>query len=1112
MSFSFSKIPTLLLAAFIGSIGSVFAAKDSEELSFSKDIRPILSANCFKCHGPDDGKGENGKPMRKADLRLDISDNQDWDEVVARIASHDPDEIMPPPEANKTLTPVQISLLKKWIAQGAKHEKHWAFVLPKKSSVPADIHPVDHLIKDDLADKADPFTLIRRVHLDLIGLPPSIEVADQFAANPTPEAFAVVVDDLLKSPRYGERWARRWLDLARYADTNGYEKDRDRSIWPYRDYVIKSLNADKGFDQFTIEQLAGDMLPNATPEQITATGFHRNTMLNEEGGIDPLEFRFHSMTDRVATTGTTWLGLTTGCAQCHTHKYDPITHHDYFGLMAYFDNTIEPDYHIPDPSLADRQKANLAQAEKLLAELPSKWPASSGKLTFTPQTLQKVTATSTVEVKGTTAHLTGPAPDKDTYTATFETTSKNITALRLDTLALDGKGPGRTEHGNFVLTGIEVTAAPLDNSAPAQKVTLINPTASIEQPEFPIANSLDGNPATGWAIHTPEKPLHQNHHANFFFSAPLNHPSGTTFTVTLHQNHGTAHSIANFQLSLASALPTPEPPEQQLQKSYQTWLATQQPHLVPWKTLTPSKFEATTPYLTPEENGIIFVAGDISKHDIITLEFPPSDQPIHSLRLEALPDDRLPAGGPGMTYYEGRKGDFFLSEFQVTTEKKLSFSGSSETVFGAQFGSGNAKASAAIDGDIQSGWSLKGHIGQKAIAAFNLADPIPPNTAFKVTMHFGRHFASTLGKFRISSSPTPNIQAIAHTGTFQDFLLQAPELKAHADKIRALQNPLKGTPTLVMQERPASHTRPTHLRHRGEYTQPKEVVKPRLPFAIYPQEKPFPKDRLGLAKWLVSRENPLTARVIVNRHWAAFFGEGIVSSLDDFGMQGQLPTNPELLDHLALTFIENGWSLKKLHRLIVTSQAYQQDSKIESQTSKQFTRQRLEAEVIRDAALHASGLLSKKMFGPPVRPPQPTGISQIAYGSPKWNASEGQDRFRRTLYTYQKRTAPFAFLTTFDASSGEACLAKRDRSNTPLQALTLMNDPMFIEIATHYGQLLEKTEDTIEEKITLAFRHLLTRPPTADEVRLLSEFHQKHKSFQALARALLSLDESVTKN
>ena len=229
-------------------------------------------------------------------------------------------------------------------------------------------------------------------------------------------------------------------------------------------------------------------------------------------------------------------------------------------------------------------------------------------------------------------------------------------------------------------------------------------------------------------------------------------------------------------------------------------------------------------------------------------------------------------------------------------------------------------------------------------------------------------------------------------------------------------------------------------------------------------------------------------------------------------MQGQLPTNPELLDHLALTFIENGWSLKKLHRLIVTSQAYQQDSKIESQTSKQFTRQRLEAEVIRDAALHASGLLSKKMFGPPVRPPQPTGISQIAYGSPKWNASEGQDRFRRTLYTYQKRTAPFAFLTTFDASSGEACLAKRDRSNTPLQALTLMNDPMFIEIATHYGQLLEKTEDTIEEKITLAFRHLLTRPPTADEVRLLSEFHQKHKSFQALARALLSLDESVTKN
>ena len=1110
MHFSLRLKKRILSLLILGITGSL-SAGNSEKVSFSKQIRPILSANCFKCHGPDDAKDEKGKSLRKAGLRLDIADDQDWREVITRIISTDRDEIMPPPEANKTLKPAEIELIKRWIKEGAQHEKHWAFVHPKKYPVPAGSHPIDHLFKTPLAEAADPYALIRRVHLDLIGLPPSIEVADAFAANPTPEAYAKVVDNLLKSPRYGERWARRWLDLARYADTNGYEKDRDRSIWPYRDYVIKSLNADKPFDQFTIEQLAGDMLPNATPEQIIATGFHRNTMLNEEGGIDPLEFRYHAMVDRVATTGTTWLGLTTGCAQCHTHKYDPITHHDYFGLMAYFDNTLEPDYHIPDPALVERQKSNLAQAQKLLAELPSKWPSPTGKLTFTPQSLQKVTASAKVTLAESTAIISDSTAEQDTYTATFETKQKDLAALRLSVLAHDGKGPGHIKNGNFVLSEIEITAAPLDNSSPPKKLTLVRPTASIEQESFPIANAIDGKADTGWAIHDASKLQFQNQHADFQFTSPLNHPSGTRFTVKLVQNHGSQHTIGRFQISLASTPPSKEPSRDHLQKSYQAWLTKQKPNLTPWQPLTPSKAEANIPYPTLEEDGVVFVAGDISKHDIITLEFAPSPQPISSLRLEALPDDRLPAGGPGMTYYEGRKGDFFLSEFQVTTDKSLTFSGASETASGAQFGSGNATTSSAIDGDIQSGWSLKGHIGKKAIAVFNLSEPIPPNTAFRVTMHFGRHFASTLGKFRLSSSSDAKIQALDHQGSLEDFLLQAPELKSHADKIRDLQKPLKGSPTLVMQERPKGHTRPTHLRHRGEYTQAKEVVKPRLPSALFPSGKALPKNRLELSRWLVSADNPLTARVVVNRHWAAFFGEGIVSTLDDFGMQGQLPTQPELLDHLAVTFIENGWSLKKLHRLIVTSKAYQQTSAIESGTSKQFSRQRLEAEIIRDSALHASSLLSEKMFGSPVRPPQPGGVTEIAYGSPKWNPSKGDDRFRRSIYTYQKRTAPFAMFTTFDAGSGEACLAKRDRSNTPLQALTLMNDPMFIEIAQNYGKLLAEAAGPTEQKITKAFRHLLTRPPTSDEIRLLSDFHKKHNSWPALTRALLSLDESVTK-
>jgi hypothetical protein len=1112
MRFPTRLTPLFVLAGTLSCSGKSPEGEGRSRISFSRDIRPILSENCFKCHGPDDAKDDKGRSLRKAGLRLDVADDQDWEEVVARLVTSDPDEIMPPPETNKTLEPEEIELLQRWIKAGAPYEKHWAFVPPQKSTIPADTHPVDHLHHQPLANPADPYTLIRRVHLDLIGLPPSLEVADAFAADPSPEAYEKIVDQLLASPRYGERWARRWLDLARYADTNGYEKDRDRSIWPYRDYVVKSLNADKPFDQFTIEQLAGDMLPEATPDQIVATGFHRNTMLNEEGGIDPLEFRYHAMTDRVATTGTTWLGLTTGCAQCHTHKYDPITHQDYFGMMAYFDNTLEPDFELPDPALDQRQQENRAKAEKLLAELPTHWPASSSKLTFGPVTLSSATAAhSQLKTVGTIATASGPTPEKDVYTVTFESPQGDLSALRLDTFADKGQGPGRTEHGNFVLSEIEVVAAPLDGSTPAQKITLHRPTASAQQEGYPVTHALDGDPATGWAIHQGGETAHQSQHAIFLFDQTLSHPAGTRFTVTLRQEFGGAHTISSFQLSLGRSDGPPLNPEQSLENAFQTWLAKEQTNQTPWQTLIAEKAEANTPYLTQEDDGVIFAAGDISKHDIFILSFPASDQPIHSLRLEALPDPRLPDNGPGMTYYEGRKGDFFLSEFQVKAPQALPFSGSSQTGFGAQYGQGNAAASAAIDGDIQSGWSLKGLVGTRQIAVFNLAQAIPPGTPFTITMHFGRHFASTLGKFRLSASPQPKIEAILHRGRLEDFLMQAPEVKAQADQIRALQKPLRGTTTLVMKERPSDHPRQTRRRHRGEYTQPKEVVTPRLPEALFPDQKAYPKDRLGFARWLVSRQNPLTARVVTNRHWAAFFGEGLVATLDDFGMQGDLPVNQPLLDYLAVTFMENGWSLKKLHRLIVTSRVYQQQSNIESGTSRQFRRQRLEAEIIRDSALQAAKLLNTEMFGPPVRPPQPDGVSEVAYGSPKWRPSGEPDRFRRSVYIYQKRTAPFAMLTTFDAGSGEACLAQRDRSNTPLQALTLMNDPMFIEIAEHFGKLLAESEGSTEEKITLAFRRLLTRPPSPEEVQLLSDFQQKHHSWPALARALLSLDEAVTK-
>ncbi len=937
----------LLLAFFV-------AAPAQAELSFNREVRPLLSGHCFKCHGPDEDE-------RQADLRLDVPGDEatgevDYAEVLRRIESTDPDEQMPPPEANKPLTAANIATLREWIAEGAPYERHWAFVKPRKPEVPTDQHPVDAFVNAKLAEagiepagRAEAYTLVRRLYLDLVGLPPTLAEADAFAADPSDTAYRAMVDRLLASPRYGERWARRWLDLARYADTNGYEKDRDRSIWPYRDWVIRALNSDMPFDQFTVEQLAGDMLPEATPEQVVATGFHRNTMLNEEGGIDPQEFRFHAMTDRVATTGTTWLGLTVGCAQCHTHKYDPITHTDYFGMFAYLNNTDEPDLVLPDDAAEAAHRKNLAEAEALVAELPQHWPG--GEVAF--------------------------------------------------------------------------------------------------------------------------------------------------------------------------------------DEAFAKWLQTERDRLVDWRPLVPTALSANVPYLVNEGDGVIFAGGDTSKHDIYQITLAPSQTPIAALRLEALPDERLPGGGPGTTFYEGRKGDFFLTELKIENANVAS---ASDSYALNEFKNKPAAAMLAVDGDIQSGWSVSRRSGERHVAVFAFDQPLPGDKPLDIEMHFGRHFASSLGKFRFSAAtdaravandftptelaliarPAEELSAAELAILRETFALRATELEEHTKRIAELRAPAEHPETLVMRERPAEHPRPTFLHHRGEYTQPTVEVSPQLPEALLASGEALPQTRLEFAQWLVDDENPLTARVVANRHWAALFGTGIVSTVDDFGMQGEPPTHPQLLDHLARFLVDNDWSIKQLHRHLVTSETYQRSSQFTTESDNRllarFPRQRLEAEIIRDAALQASGLLHEEMFGPPVRPPQPGGITEVAYSGSKWEPSEAPDRYRRSIYAYQKRTAPFAMFTTFDASSGESCLARRDRSNTPLQALTLLNDPMFIEIAEAFGKAIAESSGEVEEKITKAFRHALTRPPTAAELQRLREFHEQHASWAALARALLSLDEAVTKN
>jgi hypothetical protein len=981
-----------------------------DDIDFARDVRPVLSRHCFKCHGPDD-RG------RKAKLRLDSRDaavrggrsgrpaivpgKPDEGEAMRRILSDDPAVMMPPPAVKNPLSDAEKQALRRWIAAGAEYRPHWAFVPPRQGPLPKvrqsdwphnaiDYFVLARLEREGLppSPEADRFTLVRRLSLDLIGLPPTPEEADAFVNNASPDAYERLVDRLLASPHYGERWARRWLDLARYADTNGFEKDRARSIWPYRDWVIRALNDDLPFDRFTVEQQAGDMLPGAKLEQRVATGFHRNTMLNEEGGIDPLEYRFYATVDRVNTTATTWLGLTLGCTQCHTHKFDPIPHREYYQFLSFLNNADEPEIDVPSPDLAARRAELEKQAAELEADLPNRFPA---------------------------------------------------------------------------------------------------------------------DPA-----HPDEKPR--------------------------------AH----------------------LERKFNEWLQQESGRAVRWTVLRPGEAKSNLPLLTVLDDSSVLASGDQSKRDVYDLKFRTDLKGITAIRLEVLPDDSLPKGGPGRVFYEGAPGDFFLGELTLTADgRPVRLARASQT-----FAAGSSNAAAAIDGNPLTGWSIAGGQGKAQTAVFNLAEPLPAGQELGLQMVFERYYASDLGRFRISvttdSRPTEArlpadieelllVPADRRTPEQRDRLLHhylsvAPELAAAHESIRKLHEQEPAYPTtLVLSERPPQNPRPTFVHNRGEFLQPTERVEPDVLSVLPPLPAGAPRNRLTFARWLVDPGNPLVGRVTVNRQWAAFFGRGIVPTLGDFGYQGDPPSHPELLDWLAVEFVRQGWSLKKVHRLIVTSATYRQSSRTAAELLEKDPhnallgrgpRFRLEAELVRDTALAASGLLSEKVGGPSVFPPQPAGVtSEGTYGPIAWKASEGPDRYRRGLYTFSKRTAPFAMFVAFDAPSGEACLARRDVSNTPLQALTLLNDTVYVECAQALGRQLAAQQGSDEARARALFRRILTRPPDFDELTRIVVFYRAQKqrflkkeldpaaiagpgpgdvaeraAWSAVARVLLNLDEAITKD
>jgi len=952
----------------------------AEEISFNRDVRPILSANCFSCHGPD-------KKARKAKLRLDTREGALFDlggyraiepgkpddsELILRIESDDPEDVMPPPNSGHELTQEDRKTLRQWISVGGEYQTHWSFERPVKAPLPKTeqkgwtLRPLDHFILKRLeanglspSKDADRHHWIRRVSLDLTGLPPTPEEADAFAADKSENAHKKVVDRLLGSEAYGEHWARMWLDLARFADTKGYEKDRHRDVWRYRDWVIDAFNRDMPFDQFTTEQLAGDLLPEPTSEQMLATAFHRNTMENDEGGTDNEEFRVAAVKDRVDTTVQVWMGLTMGCAKCHSHKYDPISIEDYYSFYAVFNQTEDADRVTPVmpfptagqsaeskeleskvSSLNQRIKAkpdgfadDLAKWKKQLAKEPLWKPLKFLKMKSKKNVTLK-------QAKNGTLSVDKENPNKDTWVLTLEVPKgKPLTAIRID--SFPKKKGGKWKDKNVALR--ELTAEWIEVGKKPVPLSFSNPRADFSQRGWEVAKAIDGKTNAGWAF-SPKAA--QPHAAVFDLAKPV---SGGRLRVTLEQEYGQGLLFEKFRLS-ASAYPT-------------KWL---------------------TPEIDP-------------MRDI----------------------DRL----------------FEEVEYPQTRE-----------------------------------------------------------------LH--------------------------------------AQLKTIKENLNKLKNSFSKTP--VMRELPANRHRENRIHNRGNFLDQGDKVSPAVPELFGKLPDGAKADRLGVARWLMEEDNPLTARVMANRIWARLFGKGLVETEEDFGSQGLMPSNPELLDWLAVDYRENGWSLKKLLRTIVLSRTYRQSSSISPESLAadptnrllgRGPRFRLSAEVVRDQSLVASGLLTRKIGGPSVMPPQPPGVWKSTYSGEKWKNATGPDRYRRALYTYLKRTSPHPAMITFDAGSGEVCQIRRIRTNTPLQALITLNDEAYLEASGALAGLMQKSSNELAQQITFGFRRVLTRPPSPEELKRLTELYRQLKpefsgqaaflssaklekgdpSMIALASVLLNLDETLMK-
>jgi hypothetical protein len=1008
-------------------------------VDFHRDIRPILSETCFQCHGPDE-------KQRKAHLRLDtkegafaeldghfaiVAGKPQESTLLQRITAKDPKERMPPPKTGKKLLPEQIDLVRRWIEQGAKWSAHWSFIPPVRPATPEVRNerwvrnPIDAFILARLeregvqpAPEADKVTLLRRLSLDLIGLPPTIAEADAFLADRSPDAYEKEVARLLRSPHYGERWGRQWLDAARYADSDGFEKDKSRQVWAYRDWVINALNRDLPYARFIIEQLAGDQLPNAGQDQRVATGFLRNSMINEEGGIDPEQFRMEAMFDRMDAIGKSILGLTIQCAQCHNHKYDPLTQEEYYRMFAFLNNDYEANIAVYTPEELQKRAAIFRRIHEIEADLKHRYPDWRERMAKWEESVKNnqpkwIVVQPKVEEISTDGEkyfpladgsflAQGYAPTKHRVKMQVKTEVQNITAFRLELLTdpnLPLGGPGRSIKGTCALTEFEVEAAAAEPPGKPAKVKLVRATADINLPEAPlepifhdksnkrrvtgpVAFAIDGKEETAWGIDAGPGRRNQPRKAVFNAEKPITHPHSTLLTFYLSQKHGGWNSDDNQNNNL---------------------------------------------------------------------------------------------------------GRFRLS---ITTEPDA------------------------------------------------VADPLPQAVR------------------EILAIPADKRTRGQIATVFSYWRTMVPEWHDANAEIEALwrRHP-GGSSQLVLQTR--DKLRETHLLKRGDFLKPERTVTPGVPAFLHLLPPGAPPTRLTFARWLVDRKSPTTARALVNRVWQSYFGIGLVSTSEDLGSQSETPSHPELLDWLAVEFMERGWSLKALHRLITTSATYRQASKVtpelyardpQNRLLARGPRLRVEAEIIRDIALAASGLLDPTIGGRSVHPPAPSFlfVPPTSYGPKVWTEETGGGRYRRGLYTFQYRSVPYPPLQNFDAPNGDFSCVRRARSNTPLQALTTLNEPVFMESARALAlRTVREGGVTNPQRLTYVFRRCLARKPNPREsATLLGLLGKETERFAqgslnpwdlatadpahppampdgvtprqlaawtAVARVLLNLDETITK-